>query len=128
MAEILLMKELLFSVTKKDFDIQYFCTGGPGGQSQNKTASGVRIVHKDSGAVAESREERQQHQNLKIAFKRLTSSKKFQLWLKIKSAEIITKETVEQIVDRMLAPENIQTEVKDDKGKWTIQKDLTQLN
>ena len=121
------MKELLFSVTKKDFDIQYFCTGGPGGQSQNKTASGVRIVHKDSGAVAESREERQQHQNLKIAFKRLTSSDKFQLWLKIKTSEMLMHETIEQQLERILAPENIRTEVKDEKNRWTILKDLKDL-
>jgi len=122
------MKELLFSVTKKDFDIQYFCTGGPGGQSQNKTASGVRIVHKDSGAIGECREEREQSKNKKIAFKRLTSSDKFQLWLKIKTSEMLMHETIEQQLERILAPENIRTEVKDEKNRWTILKDLTQLN
>jgi protein subunit release factor B len=121
------MKELLFSVTKKDFDIEYFRASGPGGQNVNKTSSACRIRHKESNAEGQSSEERSQHQNLKIAFKRLTSSAKFQIWLKIKSAETITKETVEQIVDRMLAPENIRTEVKDKDNKWTILKDLTQL-
>jgi protein subunit release factor B len=122
------MKELLFSVTKKDFDIQTFCTGGPGGQAQNKIASGVRIVHKDSGAVGECREEREQSKNKKIAFKRLTSSDKFQLWLKIKTSEMLMHETIEQQLERILAPENIRTEVKDEKNRWTILKDLTQLN
>lgn len=51
------MKELLFSLTKKDFRIETFRSGGKGGQHQNKTDSGVRIVHLESGAVGESREE-----------------------------------------------------------------------
>jgi len=37
-----------------DYEIQTFCTGGPGGQHQNKTQSGVRLIHK-SGVRAESR-------------------------------------------------------------------------
>lgn len=122
------MKKLLFSVTKKNFDIQYFRASGPGGQKVNKTSSACRISHLESGAIGVSSEERHQHMNLKIAFKRLTSSKKFQLWLKIKSAEIIMKETIEQMVERELALENIRTEIKDKYNKWTILKDLTQLN
>ena len=41
-------KKLLFSVTKKDFDIQTFRSGGKGGQHQNKRDTGVRCVHKAS--------------------------------------------------------------------------------
>ena len=121
------MKELLFSVTKKDFDIQYFRASGPGGQNVNKTSSACRIRHKESGAEGQSSEERQQHQNLKIAFKRLTSSDKFQLWLKIKTSEMLMHETIEQQLERILAPENIRTEVKDEKNRWTILKDLKDL-
>jgi protein subunit release factor B len=36
-------KEKLFSITKKDFKIQTFRSGGKGGQHQNKTNSGVAI-------------------------------------------------------------------------------------
>ena len=74
-------KKLLFSVTKKDFEIQTFRSGGKGGQNQNKRDTGVRIVHRESGATGESREERSQAQNKKNAFKRLTESLKFKLWL-----------------------------------------------
>lgn len=63
-------RELLFSVTKKDFRIYTFRAGGKGGQKQNKTSSGVRFTHIESGAVGESREERSQHRNKEIAFKR----------------------------------------------------------
>jgi protein subunit release factor B len=43
-------RELLFSITKEDFEIQTFCSGGKGGQHQNKVETGVRILHKYSKA------------------------------------------------------------------------------
>lgn len=73
-------RELLFSLTKKDFRIDTFRAGGKGGQHQNRTDSGVRITHIESGAVGESREERSQHMNKKKALERLIKSKKFQIW------------------------------------------------
>jgi peptide chain release factor 2 len=53
-----------------DYEMQTFCSGGPGGQHQNKTQSGVRLVHK-SGIRAESRTERSQHKNFDNAMKLL---------------------------------------------------------
>lgn len=117
------MRDLLFSVTKKDLRIEYFRAGGPGGQHQNKTSSACRITHPPSGAVGESREERSQQQNQKIAFRRMVDTKEFQLWLKIVSAEMMTGETVEQKVDRMMAPENLRVEVRDSKGRWTPERE-----
>lgn len=92
------MKQLLFSVTKKDFNIHTFASGGPGGQHQNTTNSGVRIVHRDSGAKGESREQRSQHQNKRLAFNRLCKSPKFQMWLKMEAARRMGQTEVE--VDR----------------------------
>lgn len=112
-------KKLLFSVTKKDLTIQTFRSGGKGGQHQNATDSGVRIIHKDSGAVAESREERSQHANKKIAFKRLTEHTKFKMWLSKRVLEIETGMTLEENVKKQLAPENLKVEVKNEEGKWT---------
>lgn len=111
-------KELLFSVTKDDFNIQTFRSGGKGGQHQNTTDSGVRIIHKDSGAVGESRNDRSQHRNKKIALERLVENYKFKLWINRRAHEIIKGKTLEQEVEEMLKPENIKIEIKDENGKW----------
>jgi protein subunit release factor B len=117
-------KKLLFSITKKDFDIQTFASGGPGGQHQNKTESGVRIVHRDSGAVGESREHRSQHQNKQAAFLRLTKSPKFLAWHKKRVAELLSNELlmeagISQAVDAMMAPQNLKVEVFQN-GNWEL--------
>jgi protein subunit release factor B len=111
------MKQPIFSVTKDDFDIQTFRSGGHGGQHQNKTESGVRIIHRESGAVGESRTERSQHQNKKYAFRRLVASGKFQVWLKRKIFEIGRKISIEEEVETMIQNKYLKTEVKEN-GKW----------
>jgi peptide chain release factor 2 len=46
-----------------DLKRDVFRSGGPGGQHQNKTESGVRYTHLPTGVSAESRSERSQHKN-----------------------------------------------------------------
>jgi protein subunit release factor B len=91
-----------------------FRCGGKGGQKQNKTSSGVRFTHIESGAVGESREERQQSQNKKLAFQRCIESKQFQIWFKKKVArEIISADEqrdIERQVDLSMREENLQVE------------------
>jgi protein subunit release factor B len=111
-------KELLFSITKKDFDVQTFRSGGKGGQHQNTSDSGVRIVHRESGAVGESREERSQYANKKTAFLRLIKTQKFKAWHRLKCAELKNKKTINELVDEMMQPEFIRVEIKDEKGRW----------
>ena len=109
-------KQLLFSVTKKDFEIQVFRAGGKGGQKQNKTSSGVRIIHADSGARGESREERSQLQNKHRAFHRLTNSAIFTRWTKRRAAEVAAR--LDQIKeDDPMAPDNLKIETRVN-GKW----------
>src|SRR5205085_7936040 len=50
---------------------QTFRSGGPGGQHQNKTESGVRYIHTPTGVAAESRSERSQHKNDAMALSQL---------------------------------------------------------
>lgn len=111
------MKKKILSISKKDFEIQTFRSGGKGGQHQNKTDSGARIIHRESGAVGESRNHKSQFHNKKEALRRLTNTTKFKLWVNRRVHEIIRGETIEQEVDRMMRPENLKVETKE-KGKW----------
>ncbi len=52
-------------------EVQTFRAGGPGGQHQNRTESGVRLIHRPTGLRVESRTERSQHRNRRIAVERL---------------------------------------------------------
>jgi len=51
--------------------VETFRSGGKGGQHQNTTDSGVRLVHEPTGVRAASRNDRSQHRNKAIALERL---------------------------------------------------------
>ena len=114
------MKELLFSVTEKDLIIQTFHSGGPGGQNQNKRETGVRITHKESGAIGEARDSRNQLENKRSAMKRMTETPKFKLWVLKVTAEINSGETLEQRLDKQMSPENVRVETVSEEGKWIL--------
>jgi protein subunit release factor B len=73
------MRKKILSVTIADCDVQTFRCGGKGGQNVNKRDTGVRIVHRASGARGEARDERSQLQNKKLAWKRMLATPQFQL-------------------------------------------------
>ena len=56
-------------IRPEDCEYQTFRSGGPGGQYQNTTESGIRIIHKPTGLIAESRQERSQTQNKETCLK-----------------------------------------------------------
>jgi protein subunit release factor B len=107
-------KTLLFSLTKKDFEIQFYRAGGCGGQNVNKVETACRIRHPESGAVGESQTYRTQLQNKKAAFERLTQSETFKTWHKMECAkrmgQVLTQEQLEEKVDKMMSPENLKIE------------------
>ena len=111
------MKHLL-TITKKDLIIQTFRSGGKGGQKQNKVETGVRIIHKESSAVGESRTTRSQYQNKSLALKRLATSGKFRVWISLKAFEADQKQTIEQKVNELMQPKNLKIEIKNEKGDW----------
>ena len=115
-------RKLLFSLGPKDFRVDTFRTGGPGGQHQNKTNSGVRITHLASGAVGEARDERSQLQNKKLALKRLVASSRFQAWHKLRCAQLNGLDArVEEDVQRALQPHNLRVDVQQN-GRWEVSK------
>ena len=109
--------EKLFSVDISDCEVQTFRSGGAGGQNQNKRDSGVRVIHRPSGAVGESREERSQLQNKRNAFLKMDSSMQFQTWIKAEAARLGGQKPIGEVVDEWLVPENLRIEVREE-GRW----------
>lgn len=63
--------QIQIEIKLDDVRIDTFSAGGPGGQHQNKTQSGVRLTHIPTGVTAESRTERSQHKNKDMCWKML---------------------------------------------------------
>jgi peptide chain release factor 2 len=63
--------DIEIDLRQEDITVQTFSAGGPGGQHQNKTQSGVRLIHEPTGVRAECRNERSQHKNKDMAMKML---------------------------------------------------------
>ena len=118
-------KKLLFSVTADDCEWQTFRAGGKGGQHQNKTETGVRCIHRASGAVGEARDSRSQHDNKRAAFARMLATATFQSWHKLEAARRLKHEQsieamVNRAVDEQMQPHHIKTEGRDAEGKWGV--------
>jgi protein subunit release factor A len=112
------MKELLFSITKKDFKIDFFSGTGAGGQYRNKHQNCVRLHHLESGVISTGQSNRNRDSNMREALESLVKNPKFKLWHIRRTQEIIKGKTVEQIVDEMMNLGNIRIEGKNDQGKW----------
>ena len=111
------MKELLFSVTKNDLEVDWFSGTGCGGQYRNKHQNCCRIRHKDSGAIATGQSQRDRVSNLKEAMENLTKSPKFKAWVKVRVGEVTgEKADIEAKVDRSMR--HLKFEVKDEEGNW----------
>lgn len=98
------MKRLLFSVTRDDFDMNTFSVSGHGGGGKDTSNSGVRLVHRASGAVGEGREARDNTHNRQSAFKKLVNTHRFKAWLKAETARRLGQpqiETIEQLKARV---------------------------
>lgn len=114
------MRNKVLTVTIHDCDLQTFRSGGKGGQNQNKRDTGVRIIHRPSGAVGESREERRQLQNKRTAWKKMANSLKFKLWVNKMSGQ---DTLVEVQVAESIREVNLKVEYFID-GKWVLENDL----
>lgn len=110
-------RERVNIASPKDFDVSYFCGSGAGGQARNKVASGVQIIHRETGAIGRASDSRSQADNKAAAFRRLLATPKMKFWIAAKIYEVRQNETLEETVGKMMAPENLKVEVLQD-GKW----------
>ncbi|MCK9196008.1 MAG: hypothetical protein M0P16_03415 [Syntrophales bacterium] len=106
-----IQKQCLFSITKKDFDVQMFRSDSKNEQNLNKAESVVRIVNRASSATGESREHRDRSQNKKTAFERLIAMEKFKAWHRIQiAAHIKGIANIERKMESWMKPENLKIE------------------
>lgn len=117
------MRELLFSITKKDLRVEWFRGSGKGGQARNKTSNCCRITHLESGAVGVGQEGRSAARNQETAFLAMFHSPKFQAWYKMRCGRaLLTEAEIKLNVQRMMRPENLLIETYDPtKGRWVKQ-------
>ena len=82
-------EEVEFTIDPKDLQIDTFRSSGAGGQHINKTSSAVRLIHKPTGVVVASQQERSQFQNKDNCMK----------MLRAKLVELQMQEKAEKISD-----------------------------
>ncbi len=56
---------------ERDCEVEFFKSGGPGGQHRNKRITGVRLRHQPTGVVVSATERRSRQRNLDVAFERM---------------------------------------------------------
>jgi peptide chain release factor 1 len=87
-------EEVDIQIRTEDLQIDVMRSGGPGGQHQNKTESGVRITHLPSGLVVNCRDERSQHKNKAKAMRILRSRLYEQIQEKARSQRDTARRTL----------------------------------
>ena len=102
------MKELLFSITKKDFTITWFSGRGAGGQHRNKHQNCCRIKHNETGLMSTGQSHRTRPANQREAFTGLTKSLPFRIWLNRKAYEASSNsDELNYFIDQQLREPNI---------------------
>ena len=76
-------------IREEDYEMQVYRASGAGGQHINKTSSAVRLIHKATGIVVASQQERSQFQNKDNCLK----------MLRAKLVELQMQEKAEKISD-----------------------------
>lgn len=105
------MKQLLFSITRKDFDITYFSGTGAGGQHRNKHQNCVRMKHRDSGVSATGQSNKSRKRNETEAFLGIIKNEAFDLWRKRETSMRLHEGiSLEEKIKRMMRPENLKVE------------------
>lgn len=114
-------KELLFTITAADCRWDYYRGSGAGGQHRNKTDSACRCTHLASGAVGQAEDDRSQHVNKRLAFKRMAESKTFKAWHVMEVARRTGElQRINEQIDFDMK-HRIKVEVQE-KGRWVPEK------
>jgi len=110
-------RQLLFSLTKKDFRVDWFSGKGGGGQKRNKTQNCCRIHHDESGAIRTEQSNKNRKNKIRKALQSLVKKTKFQIWHTKKCMDMEGERSIDEIVDDLMHPNNLKIEVWED-GEW----------
>ena len=86
------LEESKLVIPEKDLRVEFYRSGGPGGQNVNKVETAVRVIHEPTGIAVSSQAQRSQAQNREYALK-LLKAKIFHLMEKEKVAEVSSLRT-----------------------------------
>lgn len=92
-------------IRNEDLELEFFRSGGKGGQNVNKVSSAVRIRHKPSGIVVSAQTERDQYQNRQVALSLLRA----RLWEKEMLAREHAMSEQRSVIGRGMRAEKIRT-------------------
>ena len=103
-------KRAEFSITKKDFDVSWYSGTGAGGQHRNRHMNSCRLRHRETGVTKTGQNNRDRASNQRDAMRAMAEDPRILAFCEMRLREIERGETLEEVVDRMMAPENLKIE------------------